>query len=206
MLGQSDVQQDLRDAVIFTIYKNKGGTSDCSNYREITLLSIAGKIMAQMLLNTLIPQLLKLRPCKPVQFQSQHRHNWHGILTQTIVGEIREQNKGLYVYVTFIDLTTWFFFVQQHKDRYGHVRLQSDLSDPFWITSGGKQECFLAPILFSVFFSMILKQALEVNDREERKKIRPYCAGSSGFFSWKFLRFSVMVMLLTWFLQWLPCM
>ena len=45
--------QDLRDAVIISLYKNKGEKSDCSNYRD-TLLSIAGKILARVLLNRLI--------------------------------------------------------------------------------------------------------------------------------------------------------
>ena len=47
--------QDFRDAVIVSLSKNKGEKSDCSIYRGITLLSIAGKILARVLLNRLIP-------------------------------------------------------------------------------------------------------------------------------------------------------
>ena len=49
--------QDLRDAVIVSLYKNMGGKSDCSNYRGITLLFTARKILAHVLLNTLIPTI-----------------------------------------------------------------------------------------------------------------------------------------------------
>ena len=44
---QGKLPQDLRDAVIITLYKNKGEKSDCSKYRGITLLSIAGKVSRQ---------------------------------------------------------------------------------------------------------------------------------------------------------------
>ena len=43
------VPQDLRDAVIVSLYKNQGEKSDCSNYRGITLLSIAGKNLGSRL-------------------------------------------------------------------------------------------------------------------------------------------------------------
>ena len=57
--------QGLRDAVIVSLYnnkgqnsdKNKGENSDCSNYQGITLLSIAGKILARILLNRLIQMI-----------------------------------------------------------------------------------------------------------------------------------------------------
>ena len=39
-----------------SVQKNKGEKSDCSNYQGITLLSIAGTILARVLLNRLIPR------------------------------------------------------------------------------------------------------------------------------------------------------
>ena len=51
--------QDLRDAVIVSLYKNKGEKSDCSNHRGISLLYIAGKILARVLLNRHIPMIAK---------------------------------------------------------------------------------------------------------------------------------------------------
>ena len=41
--------QDLRNAVIVALYKNKGEKSDCSNYQGITLLSIVGKTLFSLL-------------------------------------------------------------------------------------------------------------------------------------------------------------
>ena len=46
------VQQAWKDASIVPIYK-KGDRTDCGNYRGISLLSIAGKIFARILLNRL---------------------------------------------------------------------------------------------------------------------------------------------------------
>ena len=43
--------QDLCDAVINTLYKNNGENCDCSDYRGITILFIAGKVPARVLLN-----------------------------------------------------------------------------------------------------------------------------------------------------------
>ncbi|XP_076047010.1 uncharacterized protein LOC143028573 [Oratosquilla oratoria] len=42
--------QDMRDAKIVTLYKNKGERSDCNNYRGISLLSIVGKLYARFVL------------------------------------------------------------------------------------------------------------------------------------------------------------
>ena len=43
--------RDLKDANIIHLYKNKGDRSSCDNHRAISLLSIAGKILARIMLN-----------------------------------------------------------------------------------------------------------------------------------------------------------
>ena len=42
------VPQDMRNANIVTLYKNKGDRSDCNNYRGLSLLSIVGKLFARI--------------------------------------------------------------------------------------------------------------------------------------------------------------
>ncbi|XP_063615914.1 uncharacterized protein LOC134789139 [Penaeus indicus] len=111
----------------------------------------------------------------------------------------REQNKGLYI--TFVDLTKAFdtvsrkglwmimerlgcppkflsMVIQLHDDQRGQVRLKSDLSEPFPIVNGVKQGCVLAPTLFSIFFSMMLKQATEDLEDEEAVYIHYRLEGS----------------------------
>ena len=56
---QGKLPSDPCDAIIVTLYKNKGKKSDCSNYREITLISIIGKILACVLLTNWYPPSLK---------------------------------------------------------------------------------------------------------------------------------------------------
>ena len=51
---EEKIPDDFRDALIVSLYKNKGSKSDCGNYRSISLFSIAGKIFARVILNRLI--------------------------------------------------------------------------------------------------------------------------------------------------------
>ena len=86
---QGKLSQDLRDAVIITLYKNKGEKSDCSNNRGITLLSIAGKVLARVLLNRLVPTIAEeILPREPVRLQSQQRHDGYGVRPPPTSGEM----------------------------------------------------------------------------------------------------------------------
>jgi len=61
MWEQKTVIQDFRDALVVHIYKRKGDRAVCDNhrgtvYRSISLISIAGKVLARVLLNDIIPE------------------------------------------------------------------------------------------------------------------------------------------------------
>ena len=50
---EEKIPQDFKDASIVHLYKRKGNRQVCDNHRGISLLSIAGKILARVLLNRL---------------------------------------------------------------------------------------------------------------------------------------------------------
>ena len=178
---QGKLPQDLRDAVIITLYKNKGEKSDCSNYRGITLLSTAGKVFARMLLNRLVPAIADdLLPESQCGFRANRSTTDMVFVLRQLQEKCREQNKGLYV--TFVDLTKAFdtvsrkglwqilekvgcppkflnMVIQLHDNQRGQVRQRNDLSESFPIDNGVKQGCVLAPTLFTIFFSMMLQRA-----------------------------------------------
>ena len=68
--------------------------------------------------------------------------------------------------------------IQLHENQRGQVRLNSHLSEHFPISNGVKQGCVLAPTLFSIFFSMMLKQATEDLDDDEGVYVRYRLDGS----------------------------
>nr|VZI11169.1 unnamed protein product [Spirometra erinaceieuropaei] len=53
MWRQGEVPQDFKDVTIVHLYKRKGNRQVCDNHRGISLLNIAGKIFARILLNRL---------------------------------------------------------------------------------------------------------------------------------------------------------
>ena len=149
---QGRLPQDLRDAVIITLYKNKGEKSDCSNYQGITLLSIAGKVLARVLLNRFVPTIAEeILPESQCGFRA-NRGTTDMVFVRQPQEKYREQNMGLYA--TFIDLTKAFdkvsrtglwlilkrlacppeflqMVIQLHENQRGQVRLNGDLSEPF---------------------------------------------------------------------------
>ena len=59
MWRKEAIPQDFKDASIIHLYKRKGNPQVCDNHRGISLLSVAGKILAKILLNRLDAHLDK---------------------------------------------------------------------------------------------------------------------------------------------------
>jgi len=107
MWSQEVIPQEFKDASIIHLYKRKGNHQSCDNHRGISLLSIAGKILARILLNRLICHLEQgLLPESQCGFR-QNRGTIDMIFAARQLQEkCQEQNVDLYL--TFVDLTKAF--------------------------------------------------------------------------------------------------
>ena len=182
---EGTIPQDMRDAKIVTPYKNKGERSDCKNYRGISLLSIVGKAFARVVLKKL--QLLadRVYPESQCGFRSERSTIDMVFSLRQLQEKCREQRRPLYL--AFIDLTKAFDLVSRtglfallerigcppkllkmitsfHDDMNGTVQFDGSSSDPFPIKNGVKQGCVLAPTLFGVFFSLLLRYAFRESE------------------------------------------
>ena len=99
--------QDFKNAQITTIYKKKGERSDCNNYRGISLLAIAGKILARFLLNRMAKQI-----SDPNLSESQTGFRANRGTTDCIFAARQLQKKckeqNCHLYAVFFDLTKAF--------------------------------------------------------------------------------------------------
>nr|VZI36144.1 unnamed protein product [Spirometra erinaceieuropaei] len=107
MWRQGKVPQDLKDATIVHLYKRKGNHQVCDNHRSISLLNIAGKIFARILLNRLNNHLEQgLLPESQGGFR-RHRGTTDMIFAARQLQE-KCQEMRTHLYSTFVDLTKAF--------------------------------------------------------------------------------------------------
>nr|VZI21262.1 unnamed protein product [Spirometra erinaceieuropaei] len=184
------VRQDFKDATIVHLYKRKGNRQVCDNHRGISLLNIAGKIFARILLNRLNNHLEQgLLPESQCGFR-RHRGTTDMIFAARHLQE-KCQEMRTHLYSTFVDLTKAFDTVnreglwkimqkfssperftqmvrQLHDGMMARVTDNGAVSEAFAVTNGVKHGCVLAPTLFSLMFSAMLMDAY----RDERPGIR----------------------------------
>ena len=100
--------QEFKDATIMHLFKRKGNPQVCDNHRGISLLSIAGKILARVLLNRLNEHLEQsgLLPESQCGFR-KNRGTIDMIFTARRLQE-KCQEQNVNIYMTCVDLTKAF--------------------------------------------------------------------------------------------------
>ena len=108
---EGGVPQDMKDAKVVTLYKNKGDRSDCNNYRGISLLSIVGKVYACVLLVRLQQLAERVYPESQCGFRAERSTVDMIFSIRQVQEKCREQQKPLYI--AFMDLTKAFDLVSR---------------------------------------------------------------------------------------------
>jgi len=181
---QEIIPQDFKDALVVHIYKRKGDRAVCDNHRGVSLLSIAGKVLARILMNRLNDHVHSnnIIPESQCGFRSGRGTADMIFTARQIQEKCREQHQDLFM--VFIDLTKAFDTVSRpglwmilakigcpqkfiniirsfHDGMMGQVIDGGEASEAFAITNGTKQGCVLAALLFSIFFAMMLLVAFK---------------------------------------------
>ena len=167
MWRKEAIPQKFKDATIIHLFKRKGNPQVCDNHQGISLLSIAGKIPARVLLNRLNEYLEEsgLLPESQCGFKKDKGTIDMIFTPRQLQEKCQVQNVDLYI--TFVDLTKAFDTVsreglwkimakfgcpakfiamvrQFHHGMLARVQNDGEFSDPFPVTNGVKQGCVLA--------------------------------------------------------------
>ena len=99
--------REWKESLIVTIYKIKGDRSVCGNSRGISLLSAAGKTMAKILLDRLIPNISEdIPPETRAGFRLNRFTSDMTFVSTQLLEKCREQHRLFFV--GFIDLCKAF--------------------------------------------------------------------------------------------------
>ena len=165
---------------IITLYKNEGARSDCNNHIGISLLGIAGKASARVILPRLQQLAERVYPDSQCGFRSQCSTTDTIFSVRQLQEKCRKQNVPLYT--AFIDLTKAFDLVSTeglfailskigclssvfnimksfHTNTKATVHYDGKVSESFTIKSEVKQGCVLAQTIFGIFYYILLKRA-----------------------------------------------
>jgi hypothetical protein len=179
------VPQDFKDGIIIPVYK-KGAKYDCSNYRGITLLSIAGKVLTLILRH-------RLKPLYEITIREEQSGFRSGrgctdqifTLRRCLERRLRHMQPTVACFVDFAAAfdsvhrqSMWNalrkcgvpeLFVELIRDMYSSanslVRTRSTSTQrPFPITTGVRQGCVLSPLLFNIVLNWVMNRSVRQTD------------------------------------------
>lgn len=178
-----EVPQQWKDAIIKVLYKKKDRT-DCNNYRGISLVAHAGKVLLKIVASR-ISNYCEDRGIFPEE-QCGFRPTRSTVDMLFVVRRLQElgRDRKIPLYMCFIDLqkaydsvdrellwqvltrvgipTKMLTIIRQfHDGMRACVRTDDgEHSDWFNVTQGLRQGCVLSPLLFNVFFAAVIHVVL----------------------------------------------
>ena len=170
---------DWKNAVIVPVYK-KGSRLDCTNYREISLMSVVGKVFAQVLNERVKGLTVDKVMDEQGGFRAGRGWNDQIFVVKQIVEKTIEKDKK--TYMAFVDLEKAYDSVSREKlwkvlDEYGvkgkllravqalyvdgrsRVKVGRMESELFGVCRGVRQGCTPCPWLFNVFMNRVTREA-----------------------------------------------
>ena len=174
---------DWTRGIVFPIYKD-GDKRDPSNYRGITLLSIVGKVYAQILNDRLVRWSERHKVIVEEQGGFRPRRGCPDQLF-TLVELLRNRGKKG-TYCCFIDVKKafdrvfraglwdrvaeegikgkmWRVLVSIYNTVESCVRVKEDLTEWFPVNTGVRQGCILSPFLYALFINGLVKEINALN-------------------------------------------
>ena len=169
--------QQWKNANIILVYEQKGDRAECGNSHGISILSVAGKVLAKITLTRLLEHVVDLiLPEFQCGFQHEHSTIDMIFVARQLQKKCCEQHQDLYM--AFVDLTKAFDTVNQdlnwnilqkfgcpptfiailqqfHTGVCAQVVMAGSQSSSFPVEVGVKQGCVLAPIIFNLLLVAI---------------------------------------------------
>ena len=182
---EGKVPQQWKDAVITVLHHKKGDKTECGNYRGISLVSHARKVLLKVVARRL-SAFCEAKGLLPEE-QCGFRPNCSTTDMMFVVRRLQEigRKAGAYLLMCFIDLQKAYDTVDRtllwqvltrigvppqiiaviqrfHDGMRACVRPDDGVcSDWFEVEQGLRQGCVLSPLLFSIFFAAVLTVALQ---------------------------------------------
>ena len=178
------IPQEWKDAVIVALHK-KGSTSDCANYRGISLLSIAGKVFARIL-------AWRIEPLYAICGRQEQAGFCAGRgcvdqifgLRQIIEKRLRYQRPFLAVFIDFssafdsvhrgslwnmmesdgVPVKIVRLFTALYTGSKSCVRAYGEVSRKFDVCTGVRQGCVASPALFKIAVDRVMSNSVRPGD------------------------------------------
>lgn len=178
--NSENIPAELINANIITIFK-KNDRHNVSNYRGISLLAVAGKILARIMLNRMRDPISEcVLPESQCGFRGNRGTADMVFALRQIMEKSREQNCPLFM--SFVDFTKAFDTVHRdalwivmskmgcpekfvnilkclHNNMTVRISVNGELTREIPYNNGVKQGCILAPTLFAIFAAAMFTYA-----------------------------------------------